>query len=291
MRIGIVSQDFRPQDREAFRLAALRNRIEVKFLDQSALTLVIKGGGVMLLDDEMKPVSFDGMINWEPYPVFEELEGVCQALDIPFINSVEAVRTARNKMLTTLKLHEHGLPQPDTLYHAGFQMSGAVIEQFGLPVVIKPKTGTQGRGIQKIDSPAKLQQITEARFRKAGLYMQRFITSEGWDLRIVVVGSQVLGAVKRTAATGEWMTPVMHGGKADVYPVDKPLERLSLLAAKALGLHFAGIDVIVSKSDGNYRILEVNAVPGLRVFQETTGISIADAVIKLMIKRVEGKGG
>ena len=110
--------------------------------------------------------------------------------------------------------------------------------------------------------------------------MQSFVPNNGWDIRVVVVGGRVLGAIKKTAAPGEWRTHILYGGRAEVYSVDRELEQLSLSASQALGLCFAGIDVIVDKQDGKYKILEVNAVPGLKVFLQATGICIANEIIE-----------
>lgn len=280
MEIGILSQINNSEDITLFLRRAKSQNIELKVLNPSSLAILLKEKSTVILDSNMKPVQLQGIINWEPFPVYEEIEQACINLGIVFINSTQAVRTARNKMLTGIILSRHGLPQPDTVYHHGPDMNDKIFSKLHMPLVSKPKTGTQGRGAYLFHSPAEFARLREARFKSSGFYLQSFVPNDGWDIRVVVVGGQVLGAIKKNAAPGEWRTHILHGGRAEAFSVDRELEQLSLHAAHALGLCFAGIDLIVDKRNGTYKILEVNAVPGLTVFLQATGICIANSIIE-----------
>jgi len=52
------------------------------------------------------------------------------------------------------------------------------------------------------------------------------------------------------------------------------------LAAKALGLKVAGVDLL--QSERGPLILEVNSSPGLEGVERTTGIDVAGAIIQYM---------
>jgi glutathione synthase/RimK-type ligase-like ATP-grasp enzyme len=156
VRIGIVSQVCSQEDMEIFKRAAEKRDIELIILNPSTLIISVRNDCTALLDMNLEPANLSGIINWEPYPAFEELEQACISLGIPFVNSVDAVRTARNKMLTSLILARHKLPQPDTFYlnYAGLSKTG--FDRYDMPLVLKPKTGTQGRGAVKINSSREL---------------------------------------------------------------------------------------------------------------------------------------
>ncbi len=280
MKIGILSQINTSEDITVFLRRAKSKNIDLQVVNPSSLAILLKNNRTVLLDENMKPVQLQGIINWEPFPVYEEIEQACISLGIAFINSTKAVRTARNKMLTGIMLSRYGLPHPETIYHHGPDFNYKLFSKIHMPLVCKPKTGTQGRGAYLFYSPEEFKHLREARFKSSGFYMQSFVPNNGWDIRVVVVGGRVLGAIKKTAAPGEWRTHILYGGRAEVFSVDSELEQLSLSAAQALGLCFAGIDVIVDKQDGKYKILEVNAVPGLKIFLQATGICIANAIIE-----------
>lgn len=280
MKIGILSQINNSEDIMLFLRRSKSKNIDLQVVNPSSLAILLKNNRTVLLDSNMETVQLHGIINWEPFPVYEEIEQACINLGIAFINSTEAVRTARNKMLTSIILSRHGLPQPDTIYHHGPDINYKIFSKLHMPLVCKPKNGTQGRGAYLFNSPEEFKRSNEARFKSSGFYLQSFVPNNGWDIRVVVVGGRVLGAIKKNAAPGEWRTHILYGGKAEAFSVDRELEQLSLYAAQALGLCFAGIDVIVDKRDGKYKILEVNAVPGLKVFKQATGICIANAIIE-----------
>ena len=106
------------------------------------------------------------------------------------------------------------------------------------------------------------------------LYLQQFIRHPGWDLRVFVIGGKVLrrcGAMPRDG----WRTNVAQGGTRRTEPGATPdEERLALRAAAAVGAPVAGVD-LVAGPDGEWYVLEVNAVPGWRALAPVTGIDVA----------------
>ena len=67
-----------------------------------------------------------------------------------------------------------------------------------------------------------------------------------------------------------------------VYPLNsRPAKKnAAILAAKALGLKVAGVDLL--QSERGPLILEVNSSPGLEGVERTTGIDVAGAIIQYM---------
>ena len=55
-------------------------------------------------------------------------------------------------------------------------------------------------------------------------------------------------------------------------------ERLCLAAADALGVDYAGVDVLRA-ADGRDYVLELNGIPGWRGLQERTGADVAAALV------------
>ncbi len=289
MQIGIISQSISKQDIMLFKKSAAARGINLQIIEKSSLVVAINNNKLLLLDGYLKPIKLQGIINWEPYPVFEEIENTCKSLGIPFINSIEAVRTARNKVLTNIVLSRSGLPQPNMVYYNNSISDNNFFEQLEFPLVCKPKSGTQGRGAFLFNSLAEFRSFAGAKIYKDGFYLQSYIANDGWDIRVVVARNQVLGAIKRIAAQGEWRTHALHGGTARPFIVDKELEQLSLSSIKALGLSFAGVDVIVDSREGKYKILEVNSVPRLKTFKETMGFCITDSLLDLISSLVRIK--
>ncbi|MBT9172312.1 MAG: Alpha-aminoadipate--LysW ligase LysX [Syntrophomonadaceae bacterium] len=285
MRIGILSQARINLDLQRFTRAAVQKGVHLSVLHPRQLILKIRREKLYLLDTYMRPVQVDAMINWAPCPEFLEIEQACRILRIPFVNSTEAVRRARNKMLTSLILCEHDLPQPETAFVN--EAHPALPLLLPVPLVFKPKSGTTGQGAKKIETAHEYRTLLMHRQVRQDLYLQSYVPNGGWDLRVVVIGRSVLGAIKKTARQGEWRTHVAYGGKVEPCQLESELEQLALRVAEVLGLSITGLDIMIDKTNESYQILEANAVPGLKIFEEATGISVAQAILDHMISLVK----
>jgi RimK family alpha-L-glutamate ligase len=109
------------------------------------------------------------------------------------------------------------------------------------------------------------------------LYLQRFIPHPGWDLRLFVLGGEVLAAMRRRA-NGDWRTNVAQGGTGEGIVPGPEEVRLALRAAEILGVLAGGVDLLPAP-DGGWYVLEVNAVPGWRALAPVAGVDVAAATL------------
>jgi RimK family alpha-L-glutamate ligase len=172
------------------------------------------------------------------------------------LNPPSALLTAHDKLLTARALARAGLPHPAT----GLVLPGdpAPLEP---PVVVKPRFGSWGRDVTRCDDAESLVRALrrlEERpwFRSQGALVQELVAPRGRDLRIVVAGGAVIGAIERRAAPGEWRTNVQLGGTRNAIEPSCAARELALAAAAAAGADFVGIDLL--PVDGGYVVNEVN---------------------------------
>src|SRR5262249_33840772 len=121
----------------------------------------------------------------------------------------------------------------------------------------------------------------------AVLYLQKFISHPGWDLRVFVLGDRILAAMRRHAR-GDWRTNVAQGGRAEVVPVSAEEAELALRSARALGAAVAGVDLLQGPA-GEWYVIEVNAVPGWRALAPVTGIDVARALVQYLAEMPPGR--
>src|SRR5262249_37721962 len=116
------------------------------------------------------------------------------------------------------------------------------------------------------------------------VYLQAWVGREPpEDLRLFVVGGRVEAAMARRAPDGDFRTNVHQGGQARAIRPRPELARVAVSAARAMGLAYAGVDVI--DSDEGPTVLEVNGTPSWRALHEATGCDMADAIIALAVER------
>ena len=113
----------------------------------------------------------------------------------------------------------------------------------------------------------------------AVLYLQEFVPHEGCDLRLLVIGQQVLGV--RRCNRDDWRTNVSRGATAESLTITDELADLARTAAAAAETEIAGVDVLPTK-DGRHLVLEVNAVPGWKALGEALDVDVAATVLQYL---------
>jgi ribosomal protein S6--L-glutamate ligase len=145
--------------------------------------------------------------------------------------------------------------------------------------VIKLLEGTQGIGVILAPDTSVAEGIIETlQSTKHNVLIQQFITeSKGRDIRALVVGDRVVGAMRRTAQGEEFRSNVHRGGSVEAVQLDEEYERTAVRAAQIMGLRVAGVDMLEG-NDGPL-VMEVNSSPGLEGIERATGLDIAGAII------------
>jgi ribosomal protein S6--L-glutamate ligase len=196
------------------------------------------------------------------------------------LNPPAALEACVDKYLATAKLAAAELPVPPTIV---CQHADAAIEAFtslGGDVVVKPLFGSEGRGLVRVSDPELAWRTFKTLERlQSVIYVQQFVRHPGWDLRVLVLGGRVLGAMRRHARD-DWRTNVAQGGRAEAVTPTADEERLALRAAAVVAADFAGVDLL--PAEGGYVVLEVNAVPGWRALAPACGVDVAASVVRYL---------
>jgi glutathione synthase/RimK-type ligase-like ATP-grasp enzyme len=131
----------------------------------------------------------------------------------------------------------------------------------------------------------RLEQLSRRRwFRRQGALVQELLPLTGRDLRLIVAGGEVVGAVERHALPGEWRTNVALGAVRRPAEPTAEASRLALAAVAALQLDLAGVDLMLDEL-GKYVVLEVNGAVdftedyGEDVFAHAVGALLAESHI------------
>lgn len=207
-----------------------------------------------------------------------DLLGRLEAAGCAVVNAPRAVEAAVDKYLASAKLLAAGLLTPRTVCCQTVDEAMAAFDQLGGDVVVKPLFGSEGRGIARVDDEAlMLRSVKLLAQLGAVLYLQEFIPHDGYDIRLLVIGSQVLGMERRNPL--DWRTNVSRGAATAAREVTPELADLALRAADAVGASVAGVDFLPGK-DGKLYAIEVNAVPGWKALAGTLRVDVAQRVLE-----------
>ncbi len=185
--------------------------------------------------------------------------GALEARGVRVLNGPSALLATHDKLLTARLLARAGLPHPRTcLVLAGGEAPRRIVGT----VVVKPRFGSGGVDVHRCAGAAELQRHLHALrdrtwFQRQGALVQELVKPRGYDMRIVVAGDRVVGAIVRVARDGEWRTNVALGARR--LPTTPPVEakELALAAARAVGADLVGVDLLPT-ARGGWTILELN---------------------------------
>ncbi len=286
MKIGILSRG--PQNHSTRRLSetALTAGHAAEILDPFGFYLHIGGTGNRMTYHG-KPAEDFGVIvprlSRTTAQYGEEVLAHFEWVGTPVVNRAKAIAAARHKFHSLRILAQHGLPVPPSLTvgSAAF-LEDAVAEVGPYPFILKPFHGTHGTGVMLLDTPTSLTSAVDALCDLHQDYViQPFIAEAGGvDIRILVVGGEVVAAMKRRAPPGEFRANIHKGASGEAIRLPDEYTRLAIAATAALELEIAGVDLL--QTNEGPVVLEVNPSPGFEELESVTGIDIAGVIIEFV---------
>jgi ribosomal protein S6--L-glutamate ligase len=295
MRIAILSRNEELYSTRALVAAARRRGHDVRVLDTLQFDIRVSKRSPELFY-QGKPVGrIDAVIPRIGASVtFYGLAVVRQfeMMGVYCVNESQAIARSRDKLRCLQILSRHDIGMPPTVYTRQAEHVPECIEHVeGPPVVIKLLQGTQGIGVVLAESTAAASSVIEAfQGLEQNILIQKFIKeAAGADIRALVVGRRVVGAMRRQAVTGEFRSNLHRGGTAKKFRLPAEYRKTALAAARVLGLRVAGVDMIES-AEGPM-VMEVNSSPGLEGIQKATGADVADAILEHIERELPAANG
>jgi RimK family alpha-L-glutamate ligase len=121
---------------------------------------------------------------------------------------------------------------------------------------------------------------------KKTMIVQEYLNdAPGTDLRVLIVGGKVIGAMKRTAPEGDFRANITNGGTGENFAVTEEIDFIGRETAKALNLDIAGIDLLFDKR--GFRVCEANSNPGFSGFEKYCGVDIADVITEYIKFKIQ----
>lgn len=187
---------------------------------------------------------------------------------------------ASNKAYTLQKLSSVGIKVPRTIITESPDNVQWIVEQIGLPVIVKTWNGSKGRTVGICDSKRSANSLFQF-MHYAGLkiLLEQYIETGGTDYRVWVCGDKVSVAMKRTSGDAkDFRANISQGGKGEKVELSQDDQNLCIKAAHSIGLNCAGVDMMKAE-DGTSYIIEINSNPGVKII-DITGVNPFENIIE-----------
>lgn len=199
------------------------------------------------------------------------------------LNSALAITWTRDKLRALQLLARKKLPLPVT----GFADSPEETEKLihlvgGAPLIIRLLEGTKGQGTIFAETHlAALSVINAFKQLKTNILVQEFIQeAQSADIRCIVLGNQVIAAVRRSAL--ELGSELPHYKHLSTTPVQLSVaeQKIAIKAAKAMKLNLASVDLI--RSNRGPLVLDIDCTPSIEMLEKITQCDITDHIIQFL---------
>jgi len=172
-------------------------------------------------------------------------------------------KCVQDKIKQTALLTMLDIPHPRTRVYYGKHQKSKIRDQFDFPMIAKtPRGSALGRGVFLIKDQDALQIYCN---QHPVAYIQEYLPIDR-DIRIVVIGDQIVHAYWRKSQAGEFRTNVFCGGQILLDDVPERARELALQASRACQWNDVGIDIC--SYAGRYYVIEANMKYGREGFRQ-----------------------
>ena len=210
------------------------------------------------------------------------------------INSSRAISLCDDKSKTYISLLNHNIKQPLTIispmiYYGAIDSDMSFIdfsiEKLGLPMVVKECFGSFGEQVYLANNKDDLLSLIKKIGTKPFILQEFIKTSFGKDLRIEIIGGEVVATVFRQNENNDFRANITNGAKASKYKPNLKQIDMAINVCKILGLDFAGVDILFGENDEPI-LCEVNSNAYPLNVQKITGVNIVKKTLEHIKKKI-----
>ena len=213
------------------------------------------------------------------------LHQVAEQHSIAILNPPSTIEASVDKYLCLEKIRGGEITVPLTCLAESTSAALLQFEQMGKDSVVKPLFGSGGKGIQRIQELSLAEELFAGKVEQGEIiYQQAFIEHGDSDLRLLVIGEQVLGM--RRTHPGNWVTNIQQGAVPHPHLPTAQEAGIARLAANRIGARMAGVDLLYDGL-GHPWVIEVNACPGWQALASVSDIDISALVLEQILSEVE----
>lgn len=254
------------------------------------LATINDGSILRIIDSTMNP---DFILFWDKDV---RLAKILEGLGYRLFNRADAIAACDDKSMTFMRLATvkeiYDIPMPETIlapmtyanigYHGDYSFLKLVEKKLSYPLVIKECFGSFGAQVYLASTRSEAENILERCAGKPLLFQEFIESSYGRDLRLEVVGEEVVATMLRTHDS-DFRANITNGGKMSAYTPSTEAVSLAVNVCKALNLDFAGVDLLFGEQDRPI-LCEVNSNAHFKNIYTCTGVNAADKIMEHILR-------
>jgi ribosomal protein S6--L-glutamate ligase len=215
-----------------------------------------------------------------------------ELMGIPVLNGAYGVAASRNKMRSLQLLAAAGVRVPRTVMAADPSGLKEMVKLVGgVPVLVKLLSANEKSGAMICESLQSLEAALEAILGLGqNIVVQQYLRgAKGRDLRVLVVGGEVVAAMRRSPPVGRFSRNLRRGAQFE--PVDLPTAylRVAVAAARVMRLEVCAVDMLDVR--GTPLVFEVNSSPSIREAETACGVDAAARIVERAVALAEAPRG
>ncbi len=213
-----------------------------------------------------------------------------ELLGFKVYNSAQAIADCDDKARTHLLLSHNGIMMPKTIVapmtfknigYTNLDFLSRVEEEIGYPMVVKECFGSFGAQVYLVRNSVQLKQRVQALAGTKMLFQEFIASSAGKDLRLQVVGQEVVASMYRYSVNGDFRANITNGGHMKPYQPSSDEIKLALKCCEILNLTFAGVDLLFGPCEEPL-VCEVNSNAHFKNIYDCTGVDTAKKMIEFI---------
>jgi len=252
-----------------------KSSIELVFKDD--IYYGVSQNGLCLSGADGRPLKAPGfVINRSIDPLFTRH---LEKLGSRVFNSSLTAEICNDKARTYMEVSRLRLPMADTLF---IDKKTLMRGQFSLgwPAVLKTAGGRGGKEVFLVHSLDELLE-SAGNLKSEKFVLQKLSGSPGRDVRVFVVGKNIVGAVLRLSKNGGFKANFSLGGTAEPYTLNETEQNMVNTIINHFDFGMVGIDFIFDEK-GGFLFNEIEDVVGSRTLSMTSDTDI----VKLYLEHI-----
>ena len=271
------------------------NRLKEEFSKQGiALDLYINDGTLAAIKDNdivinLPKADFVFYLDKDIY-----LARLLEKAGYRLFNRADFIKLCDDKMLTFIRCANENIRMPKTiagpliytdLNESNLKFLDNVIEELGLPMIVKKVYGSLGEGVYLIKTKEELIGLYKEIARNPIIFQEYVKSSKGQSVRVLIIDSKVFGSFIRFN-DADFRSNYGDTANSKIIKNPQKYEGFAQKIADKLQIEYAGIDLFLT-DDEEPILCEINSNAFFEEFEKVTELNVAAAIRDMVIRKVK----